>query len=244
MEMRRMYSTLTVVGVFAIAMGFLEAIVVVYLRELYYPRGFAFPLSTIPIKIFVTEFVREITTIVMLVCIATGIGKNHLQRFAYFVYTFGVWDIFYYIALKLFLNWPDSFFTWDVLFLIPVIWIGPVGAPILCAVTMIFLAVCIILFQERGYIVHIKGVEWGLLVVGSLLLFWSFIADYSMLLFRGGYGTRMLTIMNDEQFIKQITEYIPARYNWFLFGLGELCILGSIGSIIWKTRRKTGNAHG
>ena len=29
---------------FSIAMGLLEAVVVMYLRELYYPAGFAFPL--------------------------------------------------------------------------------------------------------------------------------------------------------------------------------------------------------
>ena len=29
--------------IFAVSMGFLEAIVVVYIRELYYPDGFRFP---------------------------------------------------------------------------------------------------------------------------------------------------------------------------------------------------------
>ena len=44
--------------------------------------------------------------------------------------------------------------------------------------------------------------------------------------------------------VKHIAEYVPARYNWFLFGLGELCILGSIGLMIFKTKRDAGNTHG
>lgn len=44
---------------FGIAMGILESIVVVYLRELYYPSGFSFPLGLLPVKIYATEVLRE-----------------------------------------------------------------------------------------------------------------------------------------------------------------------------------------
>ena len=56
--------------VFAVAMGFLEAAVVVYLRELYYPGGFEFPIVQITPKIVVVEIVREFTTLVMLFAVA------------------------------------------------------------------------------------------------------------------------------------------------------------------------------
>jgi hypothetical protein len=102
-------------------MGFLEAIVVVYLRQLYFPEGFDFPLNPIPPKILAIEWLREITTLVMLVSIGIIAGKNFLQRFSYFLYCFAVWDIFYYVALKLLLNWPPSLLTWDLLFLFPVV---------------------------------------------------------------------------------------------------------------------------
>ena len=35
---------IAVVTIFAIAMAFLEAVVVIYLRKIYYPNGFDFPL--------------------------------------------------------------------------------------------------------------------------------------------------------------------------------------------------------
>lgn len=88
--------TLIWISLFAIAMGFLETSVVVYLRELYYPRGFKFPLVIIPNKIAVVEFWREIATIVMLVGAGIIAGKTRLSRFAYFIIAFAIWDIFYY----------------------------------------------------------------------------------------------------------------------------------------------------
>ena len=113
-------TTLILLGIFAIAMGFLEAIVVVYLRALYYPNGFNFPLTMFSQRLIEIEWVREIATVVMIITIAWVAGKNFLQRFSYFLYVFAVWDIFYYVALKVFLDWPASFLTWDLLFLIPV----------------------------------------------------------------------------------------------------------------------------
>ena len=56
--------------IFSIAMAYLESAVVVYLREIYYPDGFSFPLTPINAYIFITEFWREIATIIML----AGIG--------------------------------------------------------------------------------------------------------------------------------------------------------------------------
>lgn len=142
---------------FSIAMGILEAIVVVYLRELYYSNGFSFPLnSDIPPKILVVEIVREATTIVMLLCVGILAGENIITKICYFLFCFGVWDIFYYVGLKIFLNWPESLFSWDLLFLIPVSWVGPVIAPIICSLVMIFIGVSIIYVKEK-YGVVMKG---------------------------------------------------------------------------------------
>ena len=104
---------------YAIAMALLETAVVVYLRELYYKDGFAFPLRNLPATIAITELLREAATVVMLVAIGFLCGKNKLQRFAYFCLAFAVWDIFYYVFLYVLLSWPQSLFTWDILFLIP-----------------------------------------------------------------------------------------------------------------------------
>ena len=97
--------------VFAVAMGFLEAAVVVYLRELYYPDGFRFPFVPLPERILWTELARELTTLIMLLAVAMLAGKNRLDRFFVFGFLFGVWDIVYYVGLRLFLGWPESLFT-------------------------------------------------------------------------------------------------------------------------------------
>jgi hypothetical protein len=61
------YKTLVVVTFFSIAMGLLESAVVVYLREIYFPDGFNFPLNPIHGKIFTIELLRELATLIMLI---------------------------------------------------------------------------------------------------------------------------------------------------------------------------------
>ena len=146
--------------IFAAAMGYLEAAVVVYLRELYYPNGFhiyrkvKFPfikfglveeLKPFSKRIFFTELVRELFTIVMLLSFAWLVGSSLSSRIAYFLLAFGVRDIFYYIFLKIILNWPEKWNTTDVFFLLPTPWIGPVWLPILCSVIIIIISFRILL---------------------------------------------------------------------------------------------------
>ena len=47
---------------FGIAMGLLEAIVAVYLRMLYYPEGFHFPLKLFSTQVYGIEVLRELAT--------------------------------------------------------------------------------------------------------------------------------------------------------------------------------------
>jgi len=84
--------------------GLLEAAVVVYLRQLYYPEGLTLPLKPASSTILLIESSRELATLVMLITSAIAVGENALQSFAYFLYMFGFWDIFYYVFLKVFLR--------------------------------------------------------------------------------------------------------------------------------------------
>ena len=233
------YRMFVLTGLFAIAMGFLEAIVVVYLRELYYPHGFSFPLQTMPANILSVELVREICTIVMLLTISLIAGKNRLQKFAWFIYCFAVWDIFYYVGLKLFLNWPPSLLTWDLLFLVPVAWVGPVLAPVICSLTMILLAVCIILLQEKGYHVRIKFSEWGLIIGGAVIIFIAFIWDHSRIIIKEGFLGDYFNLLNNPRFNQVMAQYQPVYFIWPLFILGEMIILSGISLMTIRTTRKT-----
>lgn len=231
------YRTFILTGLFAIAMGFLEAIVVVYLRELYYPNGFSFPLQAMPAGILSVELVREICTMVMLLTIALIAGKNKLQKFAWFIYCFAVWDIFYYVGLKLFLNWPPSLMTWDLLFLIPVAWVGPVLAPVICSLTMILLAACIVVLQEKGYDVRIKFSEWGLIIGGAVIIFIAFIRDHSRIIIREGFLGDYFNLLDNPRFNQVMAQYKPGYFIWPLFILGEIIILSGITLMVIRIKR-------
>src|SRR5215813_6439305 len=135
---------------YAVAMAYLESAIVVYLRRLYYLQGFDFPLVIIDIPTLLIEVGRETATIVMLAIVGIAAGRTKVGKCAYFLYLFGVWDIFYYVWLKVFLDWPASLFTWDVLFLIPVPWIGPALAPVTLALTMLGIALVPLHLEQRG----------------------------------------------------------------------------------------------
>lgn len=230
------HRTFVLLSIFGIAMGLLEAIVVVYLRQLYYPQGFDFPLSPLTPQMLSVEWLREIATIIMLVTIGIIAGKNYLQKFSYFLYSFAIWDIFYYVGLKKLLNWPPSFFTWDILFLIPVTWIGPVLAPIICSLTMILLAGSIVCLQERGYTVKIKLSEWGLILLGAFMIFCTFIWDYSKIIIQEGLLSSFWILANNEYFQQKISQYKPTYYNWYLFAFGEILILCALTLMLRRTK--------
>jgi hypothetical protein len=84
-----------------------------------------------------TEMWREVATIVMLVSLAVLVGSTPLQMLGVFLLAFGVWDIFYYVFLKVLIRWPESLKTLDVLFLIPVPWVGPVWLPVTVSAAMV-----------------------------------------------------------------------------------------------------------
>ena len=163
--------------VFSIAMALVEAAVVVYLWALYYPEGFAFPLPMITVRHLIVELGREAATIFMLLSVAALIGKRFWEKFAYFVICFGFWDIFYYLWLKLALGWPSSLLDWDILFLIPLPWIGPVIAPVSIAIMMILAGLLIIALYKRGYDFRPSFLTWVLTIIGTLTILYSFMRD-------------------------------------------------------------------
>ena len=138
---KKTYAKFIYLGLFAISMGYLEAAVVVYLRKILYPNHSLFPLVIdISNKFFFIEIARELSTIIILFMVAVLAGKKFIERFSYFLYIFAIWDIFYYLFLKITINWPASFLDWDILFLIPIPWTSPVLAPLVCSLTMIILS--------------------------------------------------------------------------------------------------------
>jgi hypothetical protein len=222
---------------FSIAMGFMETAIVIYLRKIYYPSGFQFPLIPIDPGIALIEFLREAATIIMLVGIGILTGKTSSQKFAFFVYSFAIWDLFYYLFLKLFLGWPESLFTWDILFLIPVPWVGPVLAPCIVSLTMIVLTVSVIYSEAKGYETRVKIREWLLWSFGSTVVIFSFVLDYFKYMNQNNSAKHIWTLSSKEALFNEITNYIPANYNWWIFSLGEVLII--LGIVLFIKRIKT-----
>lgn len=210
---------------FGVAMGFLEAIVVVYLRELYYPFGFSFPLAPIPPRILYAEMLRELTTILMLFALAMASARGMYLRLSVFLYTFGIWDIFYYVALKTLLGWPPSLLSWDILFLIPVAWSGPVIAPVINALTMIALALLIPFILKRHGSVSFGPGGWGLLMLGALLILTAYIWNYAGLIIQGGFMREYLNLPYNAEFQRAVAGYVPRRFSWSLYGAGQALLL-------------------
>ncbi|MFZ0456666.1 MAG: hypothetical protein WAM24_23155 [Ignavibacteriaceae bacterium] len=217
--------------IYSIAMGLLEAIVVVYLRDIFYPHGFKFPLMIIPDSTLQVEILREFCTLVMLVSIAVIAGKNRLQMLSYFLFSFAVWDLAYYIGLKLILNWPSSFFTWDILFLIPIPWIGPVLAPIISSVFMIILSLLFLFIQRRDENFKVKVVEWILIYSGAAVIFLSFIWNYAEIIISNNLLINIFSL-KQSSFIEISQRYIPRYFHWDIFLLGIFSIVFSIFLIL------------
>jgi hypothetical protein len=206
---------------FAMTMAYLESTIVVYLRRLYYSNrgGFDFPLVIIDTPTLLLEMGREACTMVMLATFGMAAGRTKVGKFAFFLLLFGVWDIFYYIWLKVFDNWPASLFTWDVLFLIPIPWVGPVLAPVSVACTMIAMALVMLRLEARGVVLPAGKVVWLAQVVAALIIIASFTMEVIPRL--DPEGTRL-------------AQWVPTRYRWDMLLVGLVLSIGTFGH--WASR--------
>lgn len=197
---------------FGAAFGYVEAAVVAYLRAIYgplhTPLNELFPLFTLDqlrglgqehwtrLRI---ELGRELATLLMLAGAGLLGGRNTRERIEIFLACFGIWDITFYLWLKVLIDWPASLLTWDLLFLIPVPWAGPVIAPVLVAISMIAVGLAMLWREYHGSPIEIDGKRWIAIVAGGILVFIAFIADFRNTT-NGGY---------------------PKAFHWGVFLVGE-----------------------
>ena len=169
------------VSAYAIAMAFLEAVVVVYIRGLLRITN-----DHVALGPYVTmEMWREVATIVMLAAVGWLAGRRRADRLAYGLFAFGLWDIWYYVWLKVLTGWPETLLSWDVLFLIPLRWWGPVLSPVLIAALICASAVLVVARTERGQRLEITPVNVGSLAAGGLLALYVFMSDSLHALLQG-----------------------------------------------------------
>ena len=179
-------------------MAYLESAVVVYLRGMY---GIEDLLRDINFQIDAYTYIeigREAATIIMLALISSLAGNNWQKKIGYFFLAFGIWDIFYYIWLYVFIQWPKSLFEWDVLFLIPLPWWGPVIAPILISLLLIVIGYLLII--ESPF--RITVFSWIVFLISIILILYTFMED-SIKIILTGEGN--------------LAEVRPTNYDWLLF---------------------------
>jgi hypothetical protein len=212
------------VAVFAIAMAWVESAVVFYLRTMINRIE---PYQPIPLPVAggigLAEAVRELATLVMLLTVGCLAGRNARTRFGYALVAFGVWDIFYYVFLKLLTPWPRSLLDWDVLFLVPLPWWGPVLAPICISLLMICWGTLVTQFEREGRSIRSNWKAWSVNVIGVAMALYVFMEDAIPV---AGRGTQALR------------ELLPTQFNWPLFitalVLMSVPVMELIRCLVWR----------
>jgi len=207
--------TLAVVA-YAVAMAYLEAAVVVYLQTALNSQvGVLFPLRP-PDQtngLIAIEAGREAATIVMIAAVGILVGRSWPERLAWSAVVFGVWDIGYYAWLFVFSGWPPTLDTTDLLFLLPVPWVGPVWSPMAVSTGLIGFGLAAAAMIRAGRRLAIA--PWHVIagVGGGLLVILSYTLDAGRLIDGG----------------------MPGPYPWPIFAGGMLLALVAAGDSLRAT---------
>jgi hypothetical protein len=178
-----------------------------------------------------TEFFREIATMVMLLAPAAILTRSALERFAWFCFGFGIWDLFYYVWLKVLLDWPASLGEPDLLFLVPIPWVGPVWAPCTISIGLIVFALIVLHRRKRWADYRVDRASWTLLIAGAALMIGSFVVDplsqkFGLHVLSGG------TAGSSGAF--DGAEYRPGHYPWPWFAAGAALSLLALARCLRK----------
>ncbi|HJW21911.1 MAG TPA: hypothetical protein VJ506_05740 [Candidatus Limnocylindrales bacterium] len=163
---------------FGIAFGYLEAAVVVYLRAAIGAVGVGPPLDQPPFGSYAgVEVVREVATLVMIAAAGWLAGRGGVERLAWAAVVFGTWDVVYYAGLRVMIGWPPTLDTWDVLFLVPSPWVGPVWAPMVVSAALVAVGLGAARRCRAGGEVFVGRVEVVAGLAGGAAVIASFLVD-------------------------------------------------------------------
>jgi hypothetical protein len=213
------------VAVFAIAMAWVEAACVYYIRT---AVGRIQPYQPDPLPIHgllgPVELVREASTLVMLLTLGMLAGRAWPARLGYSAVAFGVWDVFYYVFLRWMSGWPSALLDWDILFLLPLPWWGPVLAPVSIALLMIAWGTAVTQ-RSGGRTIAPGTLARNMAGAGIVLALYVFMADALRVLPQG------------EEAVRQV---LPVWFNWPLF----LVSLALMSAPLVEMLRRPGSPEG
>ena len=200
-----------IVMAFAIAMAWVEAASVFYIRALV-DRIEPYQADPLPMNgaLGNVELWREAATLVMIATLGVLAGRTWRRRAGYAALAFGAWDIFYYVFLRLISGWPRTLLDWDILFLLPLPWWGPVLAPVSIALVMILWGT--LATQSSDGAEDVRWARWArwaraLAGVGIVLALAVFMIDTWRALLDGRGA---------------VLQVLPTTFNWPLFWVSLL----------------------
>ena len=208
-----------VVVAFAIAMAYLEAAVVVDLQIAMGARiGAIFPLraALMADSLSVIEGGREVATLVMIGTVGLLVGRTWLERLAWSAVVFGTWDVGYYAWLHVFSGWPPSLGTFDLLFLLPVPWAGPVWSPVAVSAALVGVGLAATAIIRSGRRLRVGRRHWIAGLGGGLVVILSYTLDAARLIGGG----------------------LPGPFPWPIFGAGRVLALAAAFDALrgsWRT---------
>jgi hypothetical protein len=208
-----------VILVFAVAMAWVESSVVLYLRTLLH-RVEPYQAEPMPMigHLGLVEVAREAATMVMLLTVGMLAGTTWRRRLGFTAMAFGVWDICYYLFLRVMCGWPHSVMDWDVLFLIPLPWWGPVLSPMLIALLMILWGTSVTQMERAAPPARPEIAAWAAGVLGALAGLRVFMAD------------TLAAAPHGEMAVRSV---LPRSFNWPLFGFALLLMAAPVAQSLW-----------
>jgi hypothetical protein len=209
-----------VVVVFAAAMAWVEAACVYYLRLLV-DRVQPYQPDPLPIVggLGNVELVREATTLLMLLTTGMLAGRTWQRRVGYAAIAFGVWDVLYYVFLWIMSDWPASPLDWDILFLLPLPWWGPVLAPVSIALLLVAWGTLATQWPDRAAAARLTPPLWVSASIGIALALGVFMADALVALPQGRDA---------------VTRVLPTAFNWPVFGVALLLMAAPVAHLGWR----------
>lgn len=208
------------VALFGVAMAWFESATVFYLRVLV---DRVQPYQPIPLPehgaLGAVELVREAATLVMLLLVGMLAGRSWRAKIGYALIAFGVWDIFYYVFLVPISGWPASVMDWDILFLLPLPWWGPVLAPTSIAALMIAWGTLVTQSDEQHPAFDLPWPSWTACGAGVVFALYVFMADAIGVLDQGRDA---------------IIGVLPAAFNWPLFCVALALMAVPLIHALWR----------
>jgi hypothetical protein len=209
---------------YAVAMAWVEAAAVFYLRTL---ANRVDPYQANPLPdvagLSWVELVREAATLIMLLAVGLLAGRDWRSRWGYASVAFGIWDIFYYLFLRIITHWPHSILDWDILFLLPLPWWGPILAPVIIAALMIAWGTLASQFDQEGRRLQLEWKPWLLGFSGMALALYVFMADSLRVAVQGREAIR---------------HVLPKDFAWGWFGIAAVMMSAPVIHLAWKVSRR------